>query len=597
MDMANYKNKLVRHKIYNSVFVDITFDVKFVKDGFEYLKAAFEDKKHRATCNIMIKEYNSDTNSFDTIFEGIGNFSEYQQTDITASISFDSTDILQKFYAREKNKYNLASKTSTDGVTVPTINGEKITLLPEFNFKAASKYNTLINCSKTGSSGAGDPFGWSMGCGNTSQRITTYEYNDIIDGVVDGNTDVIWETEEPSEVKISGKLHLHAKGYIGYRGSTSSSVGDEVAVEYRINASMTATQNAPGSFCSLTGNEQVGYTDQGTKTFPFEHEQDYPFVFGGEQTEIKLSASVTVRCLTSHNFQGNCELLGKTDFSDTYYEIYIEKKGGRIESEKVKIWYPFEGMSKQLALMTSQTDTTKLLDSELLRRTNSAPVTYPSNGLWSGLSFASGESLYHGAPKISFRDLFRSINAIEPIGLWYDRALEKFKLEKIDEFYQNTEIISLNSVSNFKTSIPTDMLYTTLKGGYKSETSTDIMSGSLDPSCFVDYSTTLQNVKKTLDIQVPLRADVTGINIIRLKRKHNDLENDNALMSKIFFMNMKSGDMPYLGSDMYATGAIFDPDTWFNLLITPKRNLERQMKIVLPFLIGGLTSSDKVRYI
>lgn len=87
---------------------------------------------------------------------------------------------------------------------------------------------------------------------------------------------------------------------------------------------------------------------------------------------------------------------------------------------------------------------------------------------------------------------------------------DQLVIEELDYFFQNAPLINLGTVDKLQVTIAEDLLYNTIKSGYKDQT-VDDLNGRNEVNVQQLYSTPNTKVAKELDLVSPYRADPYGI--------------------------------------------------------------------------------------
>ncbi|MDH3381940.1 MAG: hypothetical protein OEL54_04500, partial [Flavobacteriaceae bacterium] len=154
---------------------------------------------------------------------------------------------------------------------------------------------------------------------------------------------------------------------------------------------------------------------------------------------------------------------GNIDFEYTldFTTLKVEEKTINPATQR-NGYLPHEAFSALIQLQTGETDTSKLLHSVKYGRTDSEFQTYGSDGDGSLVAIFPGKVLreFENEPyNLSFRDLFKSFDALHNIGCGYDRVNERFFIEDKSEFFKSGLLMfDLGEVNNL-TIYPYDESY------------------------------------------------------------------------------------------------------------------------------------------
>lgn len=162
------------------------------------------------------------------------------------------------------------------------------------------------------------------------------------------------------------------------------------------------------------------------------------------------------------------------------------------------------------------------------------------------ITIASGDNI-RGIPggkiKTSWDDFFSAMDSLLMIGMSYDG--DKVILEKRSYFYDNTtEIFDVGEVESATLTQAKDIVFNTIKIGYPNQqTKFDDINGRYEFNTTHQYTTPVTRIAKPYDQISPYRADMYGIEIIRInldekKTTSNDSDND------VFMLNVEDYVLP-----------------------------------------------------
>jgi len=272
--------------------------------------------------------------------------------------------------------------------------------------------------------------------------------------------------------------------------------------------------------------------------------------------------------------------------------FYIFEKNATIGTTVCNGFLPHELASRLLQIITDETDTSKLLRSELIGRTDSEFQTYDADGAAAYMFLTNGyyiRRLTQKSFKTSFKDFFKALKTWYPCGFWYDAANDYFIIEELSQFYQNVEIMDIGEVKDLVITPATDIYYNLIAAGYQKKTEYKEYNGVNEINVPAQYNTVISTVKNTLDIQSPYRGDSVGIELAKRAStisKDTDYDNDNfAIDCKL------DGSDVIVNQDTTATSEdIPGIEQYFNLRFTPKRILLNNSDLVTPCLFKNQLS-------
>jgi hypothetical protein len=194
------------------------------------------------------------------------------------------------------------------------------------------------------------------------------------------------------------------------------------------------------------------------------------------------------------------------------------------------------------------------------------------------------------APKMktSFQDFYRSFDFILNAGFGIDGVP---RLETKEFFFRDSLCLDLGEVKEFSLSIETNLLFNTLKVGYKvQEYEND--QGRDEFNQGQVWTSENKKTDTVLDRVAPYRADQQGIAELRRltildNLKGIDSESDNDIwVLQGSGVEVDGVHKLEIGADLdYVTG-ISNPDTAINLRLSPKNNLLRSGSFIRMGLMG-----------
>jgi len=191
--------------------------------------------------------------------------------------------------------------------------------------------------------------------------------------------------------------------------------------------------------------------------------------------------------------------------------------------------------------------------------------------------------------KLSFKDLFESLNAIDNIGwgFWEDEnGMLYLRVERWQWFYKDSFIMEIKNPNNVKRSIRADKVYTGLKIGYSKYLDEQEINAIDTFHTDREYYTGLKAVDNKLEKMCKFIADPYAIEVTRRKQFHKDTSNwkyDEDVFvvalrytSALDFVNDFFIDEGMKNTkDFEGNDTVISPNTMFNVRISPKRNAIR----------------------
>ena len=120
-------------------------------------------------------------------------------------------------------------------------------------------------------------------------------------------------------------------------------------------------------------------------------------------------------------------------YSTNEAKVKLYEKSASPGSGDVYVYYPYEIASRLIQQITDETDSAKLLHSDILGRTDSQFQTYASDGIASLIAMTNGYKLrgYDRTINFDLKNFFKCLDQISQLGLWYDSVNDRFVIESI----------------------------------------------------------------------------------------------------------------------------------------------------------------------
>jgi hypothetical protein len=190
----------------------------------------------------------------------------------------------------------------------------------------------------------------------------------------------------------------------------------------------------------------------------------------------------------------------------------------------------------------------------------------------------------------TFKDLIVSLRAIFCVGVGYEyiNNILKVRIEDFDYFFQDVEILTISENSEYTEEVDEDDIFNTVTVGYeKYPEEGDYMLDEFNTE--QEYSTPIKTVDKELELKSKLIASGYAIEETRRSQYDDDQPDSTTYDDDVFIVALRQDDSGNWKSEKnedftVTDGTIFDPDTAYNLRITPKRNLFRWAHYLNGFL-------------
>jgi hypothetical protein len=240
-----------------------------------------------------------------------------------------------------------------------------------------------------------------------------------------------------------------------------------------------------------------------------------------------------------------------------------------LDTSAVDCFFDFEMGTRLIQICTGETDTSKLLDSNIFGRTDSEFQTYPSNGALAYIATTSTKKLRNfpdATITLNFKDWFKSRDRMDNLAMWFDKANDRFRIEEKEQVYKDELIYDFGVVSNLKVR--------PYKGGYWSQLMTgtnekgdyEKVSGAQEYNIKSEHSIDFP-VKDKLDLRVPYNTDSRTMDFSRISRYENQGSTDTKEDNKIVIVKTDGTETIVNGSDY---GDFLGIDEMYNIDYSPR---------------------------
>jgi hypothetical protein len=115
------KYTLTRNEMYHGLFIDFSGDLRFPKDGKQFIDDVLDTYGYEVEVKIEIKEFNQQSRAFESKINGVLVFDPetYERTELFTSVSFIGSTVHRKFKNREDLEVAYNRKESQEGVILP----------------------------------------------------------------------------------------------------------------------------------------------------------------------------------------------------------------------------------------------------------------------------------------------------------------------------------------------------------------------------------------------------------------------------------------------------------------------------------------------
>lgn len=238
-------------------------------------------------------------------------------------------------------------------------------------------------------------------------------------------------------------------------------------------------------------------------------------------------------------------------------------------------------------------------------RTDSEPFAFDEDGCGGVRMFTSGLKIRRAQKDYfftSFKKLLDGVNAIDNIGfgLEDDPVLPNKKvvrIEAVDYFYQDSVLLTLPSIPSALSEVKEDMYVSTIKIGYK-KWEVETINGLDEVNSTREYRTNFEVVNNTLDLESELVAGAYAIEITRQQSFVDSGGADTTYDNDTFIICLlRQGYNTFTIDTNQIQGSpenIYSPETKYNFLISPARNMLRWMRSVINGYTNIADTNNKI---
>lgn len=296
--------------------------------------------------------------------------------------------------------------------------------------------------------------------------------------------------------------------------------------------------------------------------------------------------------------QGSLILFATTGSVTFDKETYVNFSGVKsCPATNAELYMIHEALSRVTEAITNGCMTVK---SEYYGRVDSEPYSFAQDGCGGLRSVTSGLKIRRAIEDkffVSMKDLVEGLNAIDNIGIGLQEGVSGMimRIEDVDYFYQDTEILRHTFIPDGDFLVEEKGHYSKINVGYK-KWEVEEINGLDEFNSNRQYNTSIDTVNNPLEITSGLVAGTYPIEITRQQSFADSGGADQKYDNETFIICMKRDDYPYLNLSV-EQGAVdnpenvFSPQTMYNWRISPVRNLMRWYKSIAA---GFANISDSV---
>lgn len=617
---------------FEGVIFEVDLDFEFIEQGRAYIAEAFETAGGPdAEVFLNIYEYNPNTYKWELFRAGQISFSKYELTDTKVIVNADQTGFQRRTMNLMDTKVNLETIVSQNGSTLPANSGvftdvtyHSKAILKELNAKPSDGNEfQQVDVMGEGYPQCLTPGGCVRG------------FDQIAYGQVDFGNAVLSE--------LSGVFTLpYGYSQAGAFPMYQATEGGVMDIDISLRLKHTVQGIRTGGDIDFCGGSVTDIPNKEVKAW-FKHTNDEDVIktevsfgqwmsnvgCGGvgaignfetltySDTEVTIDVGDKIYIYFTWHLVGNYEQdfngsAGRIDYTftvqaepeETFVRMVQKTVSTTSEAKTVMI---YEAIERCVQFYSNQIDCFR---STLLGRTDiigtDGNPLYEQDGEYALIGITNGNNLRGRDKPIfdSLQDLLEFINAVACIGFGFKMidGRQYFVLERRQNFYDgNNKVLSLKNVPDVKVKIDTKKIYYLVQAGYEGKLDIGTVNAIDEINTPRSYSVPVVNTKSKLIVSTKRRT--SGYQI-EFQRRLSSTTAESKLDDENFaVVLLRDGDtFKTKRNEGYAeiTG-VFDPDSIYNVDITPRRNLENWKPFIASSLIRSFSkvitfSSGEVNY-
>ena len=567
-----------RDKIYGGVFKGFTpTTFRFARKagaGGDFLYNAFTLEGIRAVVDIIIKERNPQTDDYDTIFTGIISFNP-DTTQIMRDfieVGFIDSGKIQKFINNDEIDFDITSTEALDGTTIDEFSSQPV----DITFKSIDIYAKV--------SGINQPVAMSGSLLNDTSEDFTFEVTSVLNQIGDrldeSNSLLLYTNTTGSTVSLDWtrlRVNPNLTLTFVYPGDPNNSETFRLEMIFqRVNDSDVVTH----SHSEIIGDIDVEDITEDTIEYMTDiyDVSDFISTFPDLPNGYYINAFLRITNLTLVG-QGAGMTVNYTGNVNIALLSFTEISLGEPDTT-VKCYYPNELFTREIQLITGETDTDKLFESPVFGRPDSEFTTQIPIGDWPYLVATSGWNIrgFTGrAFNVNLRDTFLTYSSILNLGLGYEEDNDRFVIDKLENFFDPDLIIaSLGEVSDLVIQPMSDAYYNQLLTGYDDEGDYEDFQGVNEFNIQTQHAANVP-VKNEKDLRAKYKASSVFIEITRREQYATNADKDTKGDDQIFIVDTDGSETIQGGTSLTRFEGI---DQYYNIRIAPRENLIRHGNVL-----------------
>jgi len=545
----------LRHDDYHGIFNVISNNLEFYGNARQIIKDTFDTYGVNAKLilgkDILVQDKTQvNTMIWQNEYETYLNFKTYILKENTAVCRFSTNNIADVLEVSESIDIEIERGDTLSGVKIQPIATNLVTLAQkEISKTDQSKLSSVVNA---------DLFPGSFD--GISLEYTT-PLSELISRV----------HEDFSEVSVSGANTLTANNMFYTMSDVTPSATITLKILLEAEITIDVTDWDVNAFVSLKQYHWDGssYVSIGEYSI-FDITGSNVKNIINKSLDITLSYQDSLAMVIASNQQGKINKFNITVLENSSY----------ITTNPNNKFVFVNDLLKQLTLINTNKD---IFKSNFYTIGNGYLRGFTS-GLWIR-NFVKGSKGYR-SPKISFKDLISSLDAVDCIGLGIQKDGVKTQLRVEDRKYFYQDVITIDlpfQVNEVEREVYTDGYYNELEFGYQNSGGYEKELGLDEPNSITKFTTAIKTIKNNYQRVSKINADANGKELTRRKPQDKFPLDDTKGDDYNWFLDIKdriNEITPYTEKtwvdrfDEVPTG-VFSPETYTGLWFSPANNMLR----------------------
>ncbi len=568
---------LSRSRSFFGLFRTFKSTLRFVGDGYQYVRNVYEIFGTEHEIKIAIYEYVASKDQYELYYQGVIDLSTYvTDEDKFADVVISDTSFARKIKSRDDVKVNLSRTKSIEGLELP-VNNQVTVNLHQRELLSVGEFSLNEEAATVESSHViDDGVGWD---GFTLPITLNAENNDVTNlssqsnPIISTVTGMFWDPAgQDSIVTLAGTVTGVLKdAFVPVSG------GNNVEFLFRI---YTDDTRVTIDFDTPISGSQVFIPEGSTGV-------NFSFTIDKKLSNIDSDNVISLICVgtDSPNFRGFECTFSVTDF--TVAQNLQWKDGTPAQG-----YLMHEAFERIVQVITDKEVSFK---SNYLGRTD---IGYESDGPGAFETLHSSLQIRQipgTNPSVSLNEIFKSLNAQNNLGLGIElnEVGQPFlRLEEKAHFFSGEVILTVHSVSKLEKPFARDYAYSSVKVGYD-KSATEEVNGLEEYNNKFEWDTIIHSFKNELDLVSKIRWDGYGIEKMRRLSYDTNPTEDSREDNDTFGVVVLEDGVDGNGNKKYKSAKtegydlvenIFSPETAYNLDKTPGRMLRNSGGLIRPGL-------------